>query len=218
MDRSAALKRILDGGVIAIHRAPESAGLVAAAEAIVAGGIVAVEFTLTTPEALQLIGAARARLEGKALVGAGTVLNAEQARAVLEAGAQFIVMPALHRGVVETAQAAGVPVMPGAFTPTEVLTAWEWGADLVKLFPASSGGPAYLKAIRGPLPNIRLVPTGGVSAANAADYIRAGAAAVAVGGNLVDPAAIAAGEFWQLTEAARQLIGVVRKAREERAQ
>lgn len=217
MDKAAALKRILDCGVIAIYRARGPEGLVAAAEAAVAGGMVAVEFTLTTPGALQLIGAARERLEGKALVGAGTVSNAEQAKAALEAGAQFIVMPVLHRGAMEMAQAAGVPVMPGAFTPTEVLTAWEWGADLVKLFPASNGGPAYLKAIREPFPDIRLVPTGGVSAANAADYIRAGAVAVAVGGNLVDPAAIAAGEFWRVTETARQLIAAVAKAKTERA-
>jgi 2-dehydro-3-deoxyphosphogluconate aldolase / (4S)-4-hydroxy-2-oxoglutarate aldolase len=213
MDKPSALQRILDGGVIAILRASGPAGLVEAAGAIVAGGVVAVEFTLTTPEALWLIGAAREQLGERALVGAGTVLNETEARAALGAGAQFIVTPALRREVVETAQAVGVPVVPGAFTPTEVLTAWEWGADLVKLFPASAGGPAYLQAVRAPLPQVRLVPTGGVSAANAGEYIRAGAAAVAVGGNLVDPAAIAAGAFERLTEAARRLAAVVREAR-----
>ena len=208
------VQRILDCGVIAIIRAPEARGLIEAAEAIVAGGVTAVEFTLTTPEAARLIGEARERLGERALVGAGTVLSVEQARAVLEAGAQFIVSPTLHHGVVETAQSAGVPVMPGAFTPTEALTAWEWGADLVKLFPASAGGPAYLKAVHAPLPHVRLVPTGGVSVANAGDYIRAGAAAVAVGGQLVDATAIVAGEFGRLTGAARELVEAVRAARE----
>ena len=207
------VRRILDCGVIAIIRASNPAGLVEAAQAIVAGGVTVVEFTLTTPEAARLIGEARERLGERALVGAGTVLSVEQARAVLEARAQFIVTPALHRGVVETAQSAGVPVMPGAFTPTEALTAWEWGADLVKLFPASAGGPAYLKAVHAPLPHVRLVPTGGVSVDNAGEYIRAGAAAVAVGGQLVDATAIAAGEFGRLTEAARELVETVREAR-----
>lgn len=218
MDKFVALKRILDCGVIAIVRAPSSEGLIQAAEAIVAGGIVAVEFTLTTPDAVRLIGAARERLGERALIGAGTVLSEQDAKVVLEAGAQFIVTPALHHGVVETAHSAGVPVMPGAFTPTEVLTAWEWGADLVKLFPASTGGPEYLKAIHAPLPYVGLVPTGGVSAANAGEYIRAGAVAVAVGGNLITPAAIAAQEFWRLTETAQRLIAAVRKGRGDKSQ
>ena len=218
MDKFVALKRILDCGVIAIVRASSSDGLVEAAEAIVMGGIVAVEFTLTTPDAVRLIGEARERLGERALIGAGTVLSEQDAEAVLEAGAQFVVTPALHQGVVETAHGAGVPVVPGAFTPTEMLTAWEWGADLVKLFPASTGGPEYLKAIHAPLPHVRLVPTGGVSAANASDYIRAGAVAVAVGGNLVDSAAIAAQEFWRLTETAQQLIAAVCKGRGDKSQ
>lgn len=216
MDKFAALKRILDCGVIAIIRAAKSAGLVEAADAIVAGGIAAVEFTLNTPDALRLIGAARERLGNRALVGAGTVLNADDAQSALEVGAEFIVMPALQRGVVDAAQRAGVPTLPGAFTPTEVLTAVEWGADLVKLFPASVGGPSYVRAIHGPLPHVGLVPTGGVDAANAGDYIRAGAVAVAAGGSLVDPAAVAAGEFWRLTETAQQLIAAVHKARGEK--
>ncbi|MGE5262039.1 MAG: bifunctional 4-hydroxy-2-oxoglutarate aldolase/2-dehydro-3-deoxy-phosphogluconate aldolase [Acidobacteriota bacterium] len=218
MDRSIALQRILDGGVIAILRASNPTGLVEAAQAIAEGGVTAVEFTMTTPKALDLIGAARERLGRRALIGAGTVLNAENARAALAAGAEFIVMPVLDRGAIETAHRADVPVMPGAYTPTEILTAWEWGADLVKLFPASAGGPAYLQAILAPLPQVRLVPTGGVGTANTSEYIRAGAAAVAVGGNLVDPAAIAAGEFYRLTEVARQLIEAVRKTRAEKPQ
>jgi 2-dehydro-3-deoxyphosphogluconate aldolase/(4S)-4-hydroxy-2-oxoglutarate aldolase len=218
MDKFVALKRILDCGVIAIVRASSSDGLVEAAEAIVAGGIAAVEFTLTTPDALRLIGAARERLGERALIGAGTILSEQDAKAVLEAGAQFIVTPALHHGVVETAHDAGVPVMPGAFTPTEVLTAWEWGADLVKLFPASAGGPEYLKAIHAPFPHVGLVPTGGVSAANAGEYIRAGAVAVAAGGNLIAPAAIAARKYGRLTETARRLVDAVQKARGAKSQ
>ena len=216
MDKIIALQHILDCGVIAIFRAANPIGLVAAAEAIVAGGIIAVEFTFTTPDACRLIGATRERLGERALVGAGTILNAKDADAALQAGAQFIVMPVLDRATIETAQRAAVPIMPGAYTPTEILTAWEWGADLVKLFPASAGGPAYVRAIRAPLPQVRLVPTGGVSTANAGEYIRAGAAAVAVGGNLVDPTAIAAGEFNRLTEVARQLCGSVQNARTEK--
>ncbi len=213
MDKALALKRLLDCGVVAIVRASAPTGLVEAAQALFDGGIVAIEFTFTTPDARRLIGAARERLGDQALVGAGTVLNDRDADAAVQAGAQFIVMPVLDHGAVATAQRARVPIMPGAFTPTEILTAWEWGADLVKLFPASVGGPAYLKAVLAPLPQVRLVPTGGVSAANAGEYIHAGAAAVAVGGNLVDPAAIAAGEFHRLTQAARQLVKVVEKSR-----
>ena len=215
MDKSTALKRILDCGVIAIFRAASSTGLVEAAEAIAAGGVVAVEFTFTTPDARRLIGATRERLGERALVGAGTILHVEDARAALEAGAQFIVTPTLDRGVIEAAQRADVPVMPGAFTPTEILTAWEWGADLVKLFPASVGGPAYLQAVLAPLPQVRIVPTGGVSTANAGEYIRAGAAALAVGGNLVDRPAIAAREFHRLTEAARELVAAIEVARRQ---
>jgi len=217
MDKFAALKRILDCGVIAIIRASSSEGLVEAADAIVAGGVAAVEFTLNTPDALRLVGATRERLGERALVGAGTILNAGDAQAALEVGAEFIVMPTLRRDTIEAVQTAGVPVMPGAYTPTEIVTAWEWGADLVKLFPASVGGPSYVRAIHGPLPHVGLVPTGGVNAANAGDYIRAGAVAVAAGGSLVDPAAIAAGEFWRLTETAQQLIAAVQKDREEKS-
>lgn len=208
------LARILRGGVIATIRASSSDGLLETAEAIVAGGIDVVEFSLTTPDALHLIATARARLGDQVLVGAGTVLDVDDLRAALAAKAQFIVMPALDRGAVETARAAGVPVMPGALTPTEVLTAWQWGAELVKLFPASVGGPDYVKAILAPLPQVRLVPTGGVNAANAGEYIRAGAAAVAVGGNLVDRNAIVAREFRRLTVAARELATAVSLARE----
>ena len=218
MDKSTALKRILDCGVIAIFRAASPVGLVEAAEAIVAGGVAAVEFTFTTPDARRLIGATRERLGERALVGAGTILHVADARAALKAGAQFIVMPTFDRGVIDAAQRADIPVMPGAFTPTEILTAWECGADLVKLFPASVGGPTYLQAILAPLAEVRLVPTGGVSTANAREYIRAGAAALAVGGSLADRAAIAAREFHRLTEVAHELVAAVQQARAEKRQ
>ncbi len=217
MDKSIALRRILDGGVIAIFRAADSTGLVDAAEAIVEGGVTALEFTLTTPEAMQLIGKARERLGDRALVGAGTVTNSQQARAAIDAGAQFIVMPVVDRGAIETTLAAGASVLPGAFTPTEIFLAHQLGADLVKLFPASLGGPAYVRAILAPLPQVQLVPTGGVTVANAGDYIRAGAAAVAVGSHLTDSVAIAAGEFRRLANSARELVAAVRKARRQGA-
>lgn len=216
MEISTPLKRILDCGVIAIIRSSSADGLLEAAEAIVAGGINVIEYTLTTPDALRLVSAARERLGARALVGAGTVLDAGDAKMALTAGAQFIVLPALNSGAVEAAQNAGVPVIPGAYTPTEIVTAWRWGVDLVKLFPASAGGPAYLKAIGGPLPQVRLVPTGGVSAANAGDYIRAGAVAVAAGGNLADQTVIKEKAFNLLSAAASELLEEVRRAQVEK--
>lgn len=213
MDKTAAVSKIIDCGVIAIIRARNSAGLLPAAAAIVAGGVEVIEFTLNTPDALPLITAAREKLGDRVLVGAGTVLNAAGTVQALQAGAQFIVMPGLDRGAVEAAQEGGVPVIPGGFTPTEVMTAWNWGADLVKLFPASVGGPGYFKSILSPLSDIRLVATGGVSAENAGAFVKAGAVVVGVGGSLVDRNAIQRGEFDRLTEAAANLLEVVQQAR-----
>jgi 2-dehydro-3-deoxyphosphogluconate aldolase/(4S)-4-hydroxy-2-oxoglutarate aldolase len=213
VDKQANIQRILEAGVIAIVRLDSAAQLGQVARAIKAGGADVIEFTMTTPGALEIIAASAREFGGEVLLGAGTVLDAETARAAILAGAQFIVSPTLNAATVELCHRYSVIAVPGTMTPTEILTAWEWGADLVKVFPASVGGPDYIKAVLAPLPQVRLVPTGGVDMHNAADYIRAGAAAVAVGGSLVDKKLVAAGDFGALTETARKLVAVVRQAR-----
>lgn len=183
------------------------------AKAIKAGGVAIIEFTMTTPNALGIIEESAREFGDKVLLGAGTVLDAETARAAILAGAEFIVGPTLDPGVIEVCRRYSKVVIPGAFSPTEILTAWQWGADFVKVFPATLGGPSYLKAIREPLPQVKLIPVGGVSLENVADFIKAGAVAVAVGGNLVKKRAIAKGNFAELTETARQFVAAIRDAR-----
>ena len=185
MDNSA-IQRILDAGVVAIMRAKSSDQLLEAAEAVREGGVTAIEVTMTTPGALQVIEQAVARYGEHVLFGAGTVLDPESARAAILSGAQFVVAPALNVQTVELCKRYGVPVMPGAFTPTEILTAWQAGADFIKVFPASIGGPALIKALKAPLPQVRMVPVGGVDLNTTADFIRAGADLVGVGGELVN--------------------------------
>jgi 2-dehydro-3-deoxyphosphogluconate aldolase/(4S)-4-hydroxy-2-oxoglutarate aldolase len=213
MNKEANLKRILDAGVIAIVRLDSAGQLGQVARAIKAGGVDVIEFTMTTPGALDIIAASSREFGEQVLLGAGTVLDAETARAAILAGARFIVSPTLNPATVELCHRYSAIAVPGTFTPTEILTAWEWGADLVKVFPAGTGGPGYIKAVLAPLPQVRLVPTGGVNLKNAADYIQAGAAAVAVGGGLVNKKLVAAGDFNALTETARGLVAAVRQAR-----
>lgn len=205
-------------GVIAIVRFDRSEDLVRVAQAIAKGGIRAIEFTLTTPNALEIIAAARREFGEEILLGAGTVLDPETARAAILAGAEFVVAPTLNRGVIEVCRRYGKAVIPGAYTPTEILSAWEWGADLVKLFPAEIGGPAYLKAIRAPLPQVRLVPVGGVTLENAGDFIKAGAAAIAVGSNLVDKKLVAEKRFDELAVLAGKFVAAVQRARQGRSE
>lgn len=200
-------------GLIAIVRLDSSGALVQAAKAIAAGGVSVIEFTLTTPGALRTIEEAAKALGGEALIGAGTVLDAESARAAMLAGAEFIVAPTLSLDVIAMCHRYEKVVIPGAYTPTEILTAWEHGADFVKLFPAEIGGPAYLKAVRAPLPHVKLIPVGGVSVETAGAFIRAGAAALGVGSNLVDRKAVAEGRFAQLTAVAQALSQAVTEAR-----
>jgi 2-dehydro-3-deoxyphosphogluconate aldolase/(4S)-4-hydroxy-2-oxoglutarate aldolase len=213
MDKEANLRRILDAGVIAIVRLDSASKLGEVARAIKVGGADIIEFTMTTPGALDIISASSQEFGDQVLLGAGTVLDAETARAAILAGARFIVSPTLNAATVELCHRYGAVAVPGTFTPTEILTAWEWGADLVKVFPAGAGGPGYIKDVLAPLPQVRLVPTGGVNVQNAADYIRAGAAAVAVGSSLVNKDLVAAGDFAALTETARGLVAAVRQAR-----
>ena len=205
---------ILNTGVIGVVRTESSTQLLQVAKAICKGGVCCVEITMTTPGALRAIEEASEKLTG-VLMGAGTVLDATTARQAILAGAKFLVTPTVELDVIETARRYGVVVIPGAMTPTEILTAWEAGADMVKVFPASVLGPSYLKAIRGPLPQIPLVPTGGVTADNAGEFIRAGAAMVCAGGWLVDKKAVAEGRYEVLTERAHLLVETVRKARAE---
>ncbi len=213
VDRRARLDRILDGGVVAIVRLPSADWLLQVARAIRAGGVRAIEFTMTTPRALETLEKASAEMGDDVVLGAGTVLDGPTARSAIQAGARFVVAPTLSRETIETCHRYDVAVIPGAFTPTEILTAWEWGADLVKVFPATGLGPRYFRDVLAPLPQVRLVPTGGVDLENAAAFIEAGAAAIAVGSNLVDARVVAAGDFAALTERARAFRAAVDGAR-----
>ena len=214
MSRAQTCRRIEEVGIVPVIRAATPELALRAAEAILAGGIPIFEITMTVPDAPAVIRLLVARFGDRAVVGAGTVLDAEMADRCIEAGAAFVVGPGLDLGTIAAAHARGVPAMPGALTPTEVIAAWKAGADLVKIFPASAvGGPPYLRALRGPLPDVKLLPTGGVNATTAAEYIAAGAAALGVGSELVDPAALARGDDAVLTARARELLAVVRKAR-----
>jgi len=207
------LRRVLDSGIVAVVRAPDSDQLVEVARALADGGVGVVEITMSVPNALDVLRQVRQELGDRLLLGAGTVLDAETARAVLLAGAEFIVAPTLNLDVIRLCCRYGKLVMPGAFTPTEILTAWEAGADIVKVFPADVVGPAFFKALRGPLPQIRLMPTGGVDLTTAADFLKAGACCLGIGGQLVEPKAIAERNFDRIRNLARQYIAIVQQAR-----
>ncbi|MCZ7532742.1 MAG: bifunctional 4-hydroxy-2-oxoglutarate aldolase/2-dehydro-3-deoxy-phosphogluconate aldolase [Acidimicrobiia bacterium] len=213
MDKAARLDLIRSTGVIAIMRARSSDQLMDAADAIKAGGVRVIEVTMTTPGAFDVIAAATHRFGDEVLFGAGTVLDTETARAAILAGAGFVVAPTLSLPVVRLCNRYGIPVMPGVFTPTEALAAWEAGADMVKLFPASIGGPALVKAIRAPLPQLDIVPVGGVDLETAAPFIRNGAVALGVGSSLIDQALLDSGDMVELT---RRAAGFVEKVREGR--
>lgn len=213
MGREATLKRILDGGIVAVVRSESSESLVKVVRALAEGGVMAAEVTFTVPDAIDVIRQVRREVGDAIVLGAGTVLDPETARAALLAGAEYIVAPTLNLEVIRLCHRYDKAVMPGAFTPTEILTAWEAGADLVKVFPAEVGGPAYLKAIRGPLPQIRLMPTGGVDLDTAESFLKAGACCLGVGSALVDPKAIAAGDFARIRDLAGQYAAIVRRFR-----
>jgi len=206
--------RIREIGIVPVVRATSADEALAAVEAIRAGGIPVLEITMTVPGALKIIKDLALRLGDDALVGAGTVLDAETARACIDAGARFIVSPSLDVPTIETCRVLDVPVFPGALTPTEVLTAWKAGADAVKIFPASAvGGATYLKSLKAPLPQIELIPTGGVSLKNVGDFIQAGALAVGVGADLVDLGAIRKGHTASITAKAREYVAAVHASR-----
>lgn len=210
MSRETDLQRVLAGGLVAVVRAPDASHLVEVIAALAEGGVGVAEVTFTVPGALDVLKAAKALLGDRVLLGAGTVLDPETARAAILAGAEFIVSPTLNFDVIRLCKRYDKLVFPGAFTPTEILAAWEAGADVVKVFPADVLGPAYFKAMRGPLPQIRLMPTGGVDLNTAGEFLRAGACCLGVGSQLVDPKAVARQDFeylrglaWQYTQAVR---------------
>jgi 2-dehydro-3-deoxyphosphogluconate aldolase/(4S)-4-hydroxy-2-oxoglutarate aldolase len=207
--RAEVCRRVEAGGIVPVVRAPSAELAMRAAEAVMAGGISIFEITMTVPDAPAVIRALVERLGDRAVVGAGTVLDAEDAHKCIEA-----VSPGLDLGTITAAHERGVPIMPGALTPTEVITAWKAGADMVKIFPASAvGGPKYIKALKGPLPDVKLLPTGGVNAQTAGEFIAAGACALGVGSELVDTAALARGDDAVITERARELVAAVAAAR-----
>ena len=202
------------GRIVAIVRLDDLSQAVAISQALLAGGITALEFTLTNPAALQALAQVKAALpefeRGQAVIGAGTVLNAETALSSIEAGAQFIVAPSTNFGTIAQCKQRGIAVMPGALTPTEIVAAWEAGASVVKVFPARAFGPAYLKDLREPLPHLKLMPTGGVNLDNAAEYIQNGAVAVGVGGNLVDKKLVASQDWEALRNKAATYVRLLK--------
>ncbi len=209
------MERIEKCGIVAIIRANSSEELIDVAAAIKEGGVDIIEVTMTTPNALQVINEVSQKYGDEVLVGVGSVLDAETARAAILAGAEFVVSPVVKLDVIELCNRYSKVVMPGTFTPTEILTAWENGADYVKVFPVSQVGPGYIKAVKAPLPQISLIPTGGVNVDNAGEFIKAGATALGVGGSLVDKKVIAEKRFEVLTERAHQLVEEVKKARQD---
>ena len=213
MNREQKLDLIRQTGLIAIMRANSSDQLIAAAHAIRSGGVRAIEVTMTTPRAIETIQAATERFAGEALFGAGTVLDPETARAAILAGADFVVAPTLNLEMVALCRRYSTPVIPGCFTPTEMLTAWEAGASMIKLFPADVGGPGLIKAIRAPLPHLEIVPVGGVNLNTAADFIRNGAAALGVGNSLINQKLLDAGDMDELCRRAAAFVAEVKKGR-----
>lgn len=207
------MQRIEACGIVAIIRANSSNELIDAAAAIQTGGVDVIEITMTTPDALQVISEVSTRLGDAVLVGVGSVLDAETARAAMLAGAEFVVSPVTKSDVIEICNRYGKVVIPGAFTPTEILAAWETGADYVKVFPSSGVGPSYIKDIKAPLPQIPLIPTGGINAENASEFIEAGASALGVGSSLVSSSVLESGNFVLLTERAKDLIAAVKSVR-----
>lgn len=209
------LSRVLKSGIVAVVRAPSGELLADVAEALLAGGVDVMEITFTVPQADRVLERVAARLGDKVLLGAGTVLDAETARVAILSGAQFLVSPTVNLDVIATCRRYGKLAMPGALTPTEIVSAWQAGADIVKVFPSELTGPGYLRALAGPLPQVRLMPTGGVNLQTAAEFLRAGACALGIGGSLVEPQAVAAGDFARIESLARQYVEIVKRTRGE---
>jgi 2-dehydro-3-deoxyphosphogluconate aldolase / (4S)-4-hydroxy-2-oxoglutarate aldolase len=213
MSKFSTIQRLLTPGIIAILRSPTGAKMMDAAKAVLAGGVTAIEVTMTTPGALNIIRDTKRALGDQIVMGAGSVLDAESCRSALLAGAEYIVTPAVRPEVIEIANRYGIPVACGAMTPTEALTAQELGADFIKLFPAENLGPAYVKALLAPLPMLQIIPTGGVTPENTDDYLAAGAVAVGVGSQLVSQELVENGDWPKITKIAGKFVAAAKKAR-----
>lgn len=209
MSREKMMQRVLDCGIVAVVRANDGSQLVEVCRALADGGIDVAEITFTVPDAIDVLKAVKRDLGNRILLGAGTILDPETARAAILAGAEYLVSPTLNLEVIAMARRYGKLSMPGAFTPTEILTAYEAGADIVKIFPAEIVGPAYFKAIRGPLPQVRMMPTGGVDTTTAEKFLDAGACCLGMGSMLIDPKALAAGDMAKIRETAAKYRGIV---------
>ena len=216
LSRAEIVARIKDVGAVAILRTQTSDQALRAAEAAIAGGFRIVEITYGVPDAVDVIARLVRENSDELLFGAGTVLTREQSHAAIDAGAQFLVSPCVGADMIEVARERDVASIPGAFTPTEIYTAWSLGADIIKLFPAISNGPEYLRTIRGPLPHIPIIPTSGVTISNLADWFRAGAVAVGAVGSVIDPALVQQDDWDALTERCREFIAAVQRVRESR--
>lgn len=212
-DKSEIIARLVDPGLIAVIRTARREDVLPVCEALLEGGVHGLEITMTVPEALKAINEARERFGAKVVLGAGTVINAQMCRDAMSAGAEFIVSPIMRPEIAHAAYAAGRPVMLGAYTPTEAQAAHEAGADFVKIFPADRLGPGYIKAILGPLPHLRIVPTGGVDLETVPEFIKAGCAALGVGSSLLKPELIKNGDWKDLARLAKAYVEVLRKAR-----
>jgi 2-dehydro-3-deoxyphosphogluconate aldolase / (4S)-4-hydroxy-2-oxoglutarate aldolase len=209
------LQRVLDRVIVAIIRSDSPEKLVDVAEALLAGGVEVMEVTFTVPRADRVLEQVAARLGQRVLLGAGTVLDTQTARIALLSGAEFIVSPGVNTEVIELCRRYGKVVMPGALTPTEVIAAWQAGADIVKIFPSEITGPKYLKALHGPLPQIRLMPTGGVNLETATAFLDAGACALGIGSQLVDAKAVASGDVSKIESLARQYVQLIDQHRQK---
>ncbi len=212
-NRARVTRAVEESGIVAIVRIGDAAKVEPIVEALLKGGVTSLEVTMSVPGAVEIISKLAAKLPKEVMFGAGTVCDVKTAKQVVKAGAKFIVSPIFKASIVKYCEEEDVACMPGCFTPTEIYTAWEAGADVVKVFPATSLGPAFFKDIKGPLPQIKLMPTGGVQLDNVGDWIRAGAVAVGVGSALMDPAAIASGRYEVLTEKAKAFVDAVGTAR-----
>ena len=215
MTKEESRKRIIEIGIVPVVRASSPKQAMQAAEAVYAGGVPIVEVTMTVPGAIDVIAQLTKTMGQDVLIGAGTVLDAEIAQRCLDAGAEFLVSPGFDLATVQLAKRLGKLIMAGALTPTEVITAWKAGSDFVKIFPCGSvGGAKYLKALKAPLPQVPMIPTGGVNLNTAADFIHAGAEALGIGGELISVAALKSGNTQEITETARQYVSIVREARQ----
>ena len=211
--KSEVIELLRHPGIIAVVRAPKAELVIPLARALLAGGVVAVEITMTTPNAIQAIRDANAALGKEALLGVGTVLDGPTATAAIEAGAEFVVSPITRQEIVDAARAKDRPVMLGAYTPTEAQSAYEMGADFIKIFPADTLGPAYIKALRAPLPHLQIVPTGGVDLNTIGPFLKAGCVAVGAGGSLVPAEALKSENWAEITRLARAFVEAAKAAR-----